>query len=169
MFLGFAFGLPCAFGLAHLEASLLSGVPAEDFSIFSHFGHNNFQMLAPSGEVRMRLKLETLLEVVNLRVLLHLGVRHIRHGTSRPCCIPACRMQLRDREAVMKGVDRRVSVRFELMDKADDSANILLNASQSLLFLLNFPLVLPEFSDDVCSCLPDQVTMVLPLEQSFQA
>ena len=35
MFLGFAFGLPCAFGLARLEASLLSGVRADDLSTFS--------------------------------------------------------------------------------------------------------------------------------------
>lgn len=35
MFLGFAFGLPCALGLARLEASLLSGVHADDFSTFS--------------------------------------------------------------------------------------------------------------------------------------
>jgi len=33
--LGFAFGLPCAFGLAHLEAGLLAGVEAKDFWTFS--------------------------------------------------------------------------------------------------------------------------------------
>jgi putative ABC transport system permease protein len=32
---GFAFGLPCAFGLAHLEANLLAGVDAKDFWTFS--------------------------------------------------------------------------------------------------------------------------------------
>ncbi len=35
MVLGFAFGLPCAFGLAHLEASLLAGISASDFWTFS--------------------------------------------------------------------------------------------------------------------------------------
>jgi ABC-type antimicrobial peptide transport system permease subunit len=33
--LGFAFGLPSAFGLAHLEANLLVGVDAKDFWTFS--------------------------------------------------------------------------------------------------------------------------------------
>ncbi len=35
MLLGFAFGLPCAFGLAHLEANILAGVSAKDFWTFS--------------------------------------------------------------------------------------------------------------------------------------
>ncbi len=35
MVLGFTFGLPCAFGLAHLEASLLAGISANDFWTFS--------------------------------------------------------------------------------------------------------------------------------------
>ena len=35
MFLGFACGLPCAFGLARLEASLFYGVRADDFSTLS--------------------------------------------------------------------------------------------------------------------------------------
>ena len=35
MLLGFAFGLPCAYGLAHLEANLLAGVSAKDFWTFS--------------------------------------------------------------------------------------------------------------------------------------
>jgi ABC-type lipoprotein release transport system permease subunit len=35
MLLGFAFGLPCAYGLAHLEAHLLAGVSAKDFWTFS--------------------------------------------------------------------------------------------------------------------------------------
>jgi putative ABC transport system permease protein len=35
MLLGFAFGLPCAFGLAHLEANVLAGVSAKDFWTFS--------------------------------------------------------------------------------------------------------------------------------------
>jgi putative ABC transport system permease protein len=33
--LGVAFGLPCAYGLAHVEASLLAGVNAKDFWMFS--------------------------------------------------------------------------------------------------------------------------------------
>ena len=33
--LGFAFGLPCAFGLAHVEANLLAGIEAKDFWTFS--------------------------------------------------------------------------------------------------------------------------------------
>jgi len=35
MLLGFAFGLPSAFGVAHLEANLLTGVSAKDFWTFS--------------------------------------------------------------------------------------------------------------------------------------
>ena len=35
MLLGFAFGLPSAFGLAHLEANLLAGVSAKDLWTFS--------------------------------------------------------------------------------------------------------------------------------------
>jgi putative ABC transport system permease protein len=35
MLLGFAFGLPCAYGLAHLEANLLAGISAKDFWTFS--------------------------------------------------------------------------------------------------------------------------------------
>ncbi|HET8923146.1 MAG TPA: hypothetical protein VFN26_09160, partial [Candidatus Acidoferrum sp.] len=35
MLLGFTLGLPCAFGLAYLEANLLAGVSAKDFWTFS--------------------------------------------------------------------------------------------------------------------------------------